>query len=96
MEKAARKEATGVVRINVITGKCTALEPDKIAEGKYFPIPGDVQSANAGELTLTYKDGAAKNAKNPFQRQRTLQAANGDKVVWQHEIAAPIILPPLP
>jgi hypothetical protein len=97
IEKAARKEATGVIRIDVTTGKFESLAAAKIKEGGYFPLAGDVLSAKAGDLTLSCEDGPAKNAKNPFQRQRTLQAVNASKqVVWRHEIAAPIFLPPLP
>jgi hypothetical protein len=96
IEKAARMNASGVVRIDIATGKVTALEQDKIKEGKFFPLTGDVQSAKAGELTLSYKDGSAKNPKNPYQQKRMLQATNGTKVVWEHEIAAPIILLPRP
>jgi hypothetical protein len=97
IEKAARKEASGVARVDLDTGKIEPLDADKIAAGKFFPIPADALIPKAGALTLIVKDASAKNPKNPFEKRRTLQAVNEAKeVVWQHEIAAPIFLPPRP
>jgi hypothetical protein len=97
IEKAARKEASGVARVDLDTGKIKPLDADKIAAGKFFPIPAEAVTPKAGALTLIVKDASAKNPKNPFERRRTLQAVNEAKeVVWQHEIAAPIFLPPRP
>jgi hypothetical protein len=94
IEKAARKEASGVLRIDLTTGKFEQLDKDKIAE--FFPLANDVNNAKVGEMTLTVKDGPAKNAKNRLQRQRLLQADDANGTVWQHEIAAPVFLPPRP
>jgi hypothetical protein len=97
IEKAARQEASGVARVDLDTGKVEPLDADKIAAGKFFPIPADAITPKAGALTLLVKDASAKNPKNPFEKQRILQSLNHAKeVVWQHEIAAPIFLPPLP
>jgi hypothetical protein len=97
IERAERKDATGVVRIEVATGKVAALDQDKIKAGNFFPVAGDVPSAKAGEWTLSYKDGPARNAKSPFARMRTLQAVNAaQQLVWEREIAAPVFLPPRP
>jgi hypothetical protein len=97
LEKAARKEAAGVVRVDLDTGKVESLDAENIAAGKFFPMPPDVVSLKVGTLTLQLQDGPAKNSKNPFEKRRTLQAVNEAKeIVWQHDIAAPIFLPPLP
>ena len=97
IEKAARREATGVARVDVKTGKIEALDAGQIAAGKFFPLPAGSIHAKAGTLMLTIIDGPAKNAKNPFQKRRTLQGVNDAKeVVWQRDIAAPIFLPPKP
>jgi len=79
------------------TGKVELLDDDKIAAGKFFPLSMDAANSNVGALTLQVKDGPAKDAKNPFEKRRTLQAVNEAKeIVWQHDIAPPIFLPPLP
>jgi hypothetical protein len=97
IEKAARKEAAGVARIDLDTGKIESLDVEKIAAGKFFPMPAEATNPKVGALTLQVQDGSAKNAKKPFEKRRTLQAVNEAKeIVWQHEIAAPIFLPPLP
>lgn len=97
IEKAARMDATGVARVDVTAGKITALEPDQIAAGKFFPLPAAKVNPKVGMLMLTILDGSAKNAKNPFEKRRTLQAVNdGKEIVWQRDIAAPIFLLPRP
>jgi hypothetical protein len=95
--EASRKEASGVVRIDVESGKLTVLDAKQIAAGKYFPLTGDPPVAKAGELNLLLVDEPAKNPKNPFQQRRLLQATTAaGAVVWQREIAAPVFLPPPP
>jgi len=60
-------------------------------------LPGDAINPKAGALTLQVLDRPAKNATNPFQRRRTLQAVNDAReVVWERDIAAPVFLPPRP
>jgi len=95
--KAAQMDASGVVQIDVDSGKIEALDGDKIAAGKFFPMASEPANPKVGTVTLVVMDGPAKNAKNPFQQRRTLQALNEAKeVVWQYDIAAPIFLPPRP
>jgi hypothetical protein len=95
--KAARKEASGVMRIDVVTGKFGSLSKEEIPGGHFFPITNDVSTADVGDLTLSLKDTSKKDAKNPFQQQRLVQGVNAAKtVVWEHEIAAPVFLIPLP
>lgn len=97
VEEAARKEASGVVRIDVESGKLTVLDAKQIAAGKYFPLAGEKPVAKAGDLNLLIMDAPAKNPKNPFQQRRTLQATTAaGAVIWEREIAAPVFLPPLP
>jgi hypothetical protein len=97
IEKAARKDASGVSRINLETGKVEALSAEQIAAGKFLPVPVEARNPTFGKLTLSVKDSPAKNPKNFFEKRRTLQAVNEAKaVVWERDIAAPIFLPPLP
>jgi hypothetical protein len=97
IEKRARKAASGVARLDLKTGKLDSLDADQVAAGKFFPMPADAINSKAGALTLSVKDGSAKNPKNIFEKRRTLQAINEAKeVVWARDIAAPIFLPPRP
>jgi hypothetical protein len=97
IEKAARKEASGVARIDLQTGKIEALSAEQIAARKLLPVAADKVNAKVGALTLTVKDTEAKNPKTPFQKRRTLQAVNeGKEVMWERDIAAPIFLLPRP
>jgi hypothetical protein len=95
IEKAARKSASGVARIDAKTGKIESLSDAQIKAGK-FPLGGPL-TTKVGALTLSVQEIAAKNAPNPFQRQRVLIATNAEKqVVWQREIWTPIFIPPPP
>jgi len=95
IEKAARKEASGFVRVDLKTGKIAALNKDQAL--KQFPIRTDSTSPKAGLLTLNIKDEPGNNPKNRFEKRRTLQAFNAAKeVVWEHAIEAPIFLIPRP
>ena len=96
MEKAARKESTGVAVIDIKTGELDLLDDaDLIADAKLLPMPSLVVETKFGELQLRIVDG--QPTKNPLKNRRTLQALNEAKeVVWEREIAAPTILPPLP
>jgi hypothetical protein len=95
IEEAARKHATGVIRIDPKTGQAESIMPDKSM--KLFPLRADVITSKVGMLTLSLKDGPAQNPKNRFEMRRTLQAMNQAKeLVWQYDIAAPVFLPPPP
>lgn len=97
IEKRERKEASGVARIELDTGKVTALSADEIATGKLFVMSAETANPKVGELTLVVKDGAAKNPQNPFQKRRTLQAWNAEKQLeWERDVAAPVFLLPRP
>lgn len=94
IQKAARKSASGIARIDLGTGKVEILDPAKAAK---FPIMAETVNPKVGQLTLMVKDGPAKNAKNFFEKRRTLQAVNEAKeVVWERDIKAPVFLPPRP
>jgi hypothetical protein len=94
IEKAARKEASGVARVDLETGKIEVLEKDKAAK---FPVTGEVVNPKVGNLTLTAKVLRSNNAKNPFEQKQMLQAMNeSNQMVWQYEIKAPVFLPPRP
>jgi len=76
--------------MDVATGKC------ELADGDAAPA-GEPDSAKVGELTLSAVESAPEKPRNPFERQRVVQATNAaGAVAWEHEIAAPILLPPLP
>ena len=76
--------------MDVATGKC------ELADGDAGPA-GEPDSAKVGELTLSAVESAPEKPRNPFERRRIVQATNAaGAVVWEHEIAAPIFLPPLP
>ena len=95
MEEAARKEASGVIRMEVATGKCEL--PGKDNKGDAVVIRDEINSVKIGDTTLSVEDGPAKNGRNPFQQQRSVQARNAAKaIVWQHAMAAPVFLMPLP
>ena len=95
--KRERKQEKGVARIDTKTGMIEALDADKIADGKFFPMSAPAANPRVGTLTLLVKDGPGENPKNRFERRRTLQAVNEAKeVVWQCDIAPPIELPPRP
>jgi len=95
--KAAEKAASGVARVNLETGKIEPLDADKIAVGKFFPLPTEGVKSKVGGLTLTLKDDQAPNTRNPFQKRRMLQALNAaNEIVWERAIAAPVFLPPKP
>ncbi len=97
VEAAARKSASGVARVDVETGKIETLDAAKIAAGKFFPMPEVVPNPQAGALTLTIKDEPSQNPQTPLAMRRTLQAVNpAQAVVWQQEIAAPVLLIPPP
>lgn len=97
LEKRERKEASGVARLDLKTGKLDSLDADQVAAGKFFPLPAGTINPKAGALTLVLKDGSAKNPKNMFEKRRTLQAVNEAKeVVWERDIAAPVYLIPRP
>lgn len=97
IEAAARKEASGVARVDLANGKIEKLTADQIKAGKFFPIPGESIVTKVGNHTFALKDAPGNNPRNPLQRRRTLQALNDAKeVVWQHEIAAPVFLLPRP
>jgi hypothetical protein len=97
IEKAERKEGAGVERVDLDNGKIESLDAEKIAAGKFLPMPVETVNPKIGALTLQVQDNPAKKSKSPFEKRRTLQAVNEAKeVVWQHDIAAPIFLPPRP
>jgi hypothetical protein len=87
-EKAARREASGVYHSVLDTGDVEALNGEKIATGKFFPMPADVVNNRAGrEYTLKIKDTPGKG--------RIVQAySEAMNLVWERDIAAPVILPP--
>ncbi|MBI2803669.1 MAG: hypothetical protein HYX68_01635 [Planctomycetes bacterium] len=87
--KAARKNASGVARIDLDSRKVSAEKGGPVFTGTYNP--------KVGALTLVTVDGPAKLKGNPFARRRLLRAVNaGKQVVWEREIAAPVFLIPRP
>lgn len=96
IEEAARKAASGVFRVDLDTGKIEALAADRIKTMKLLPIANEPPVTKVGNLTMSIEDMPAKMG-NPFQMRRMIRATNDMKqVVWQHEIAAPVFIPPPP
>jgi len=94
-EKAARKQASGVARIDPQSGKVEFLEGASLPPGLALVVPPEVRQVKLGERVYSFVDRPAGDPKNPLQKRRTLQAADADgKVLWYHEIAAPVYLPP--
>jgi hypothetical protein len=92
-----RKEKTGVERIDSNTGKIESLDIKKIAAGKFFPMSEIAANPTIGTLTLLVKDSSDNNPIKSWENRRTLQAVNKAKqVIWQHSIASPVQLRPLP
>jgi hypothetical protein len=97
IEKAARKDASGVARIDLDSGKVEPLDSAKIAEGKFFPIAGTAGTVKLADRTIGVKDSPVKKPGNPFQQRRMLQATGATgELIWEHEIAAPVFLLPRP
>jgi len=94
VERAARKSASGVARIDLKSGRVEALESNKIPKGTPQTVAAPPPSAKIGDRTLSIEDTPIPG--RPFQQKRTLRAAENGKVLWQHEIAAPVFLPPPP
>jgi hypothetical protein len=97
IEKAARKSAGGVARIDIESGKVEMLEGDRVPPGLPKEVPAGPGSVKLGDRVYRIVDQPAGKPGRPFERKRTLEAADADgKTVWQHEIKAPVFLPPLP
>jgi len=95
IEKAARKEASGVARVNIDNGKVEVLSAE---DARKHPVAINMPvNTKVGELTLAAKVLRSNNAKNPFEQKQILEARNAsNQLVWQYEIKAPIFLPPRP
>ena len=93
IEEAARKNAIGVARIDLATGKVENLSAD---DAKKFAMPDVKFAPQLDTLTIAVND-TAKNPKMPFQMRRVLRVTDSTSgATWEREIAAPIILPPRP
>jgi hypothetical protein len=94
IEKAARKAASGVAQVDLDLKKWQDLQGEQIPKGTPQQVPADVQKAKVGQQTYVVMD---RPGPKTFQRLRSLRALDaGGAVVWEQEIAAPVILPPLP
>ena len=93
IEEAARKEASGVLKVDLETGKVQAVQNGERPKVVFqAPI-----RATVGGRTLTITDEPAGNAANPLQVRRRLQASDAaGRVLWQRMIAAPVQLIPPP
>lgn len=95
IERAARKQAEGVIRLDLAAGKVESLKGDQIPKGVPQAVPSDTGSARLGARTYSIMDQPIRG--RPFQSRRLLQAKDADgKLLWEQEIAAPVHLLPLP
>jgi hypothetical protein len=97
IEKAARKQASGIARVNPQTGKVEFLEGARVPQGMAPIVPAELRHVKLGERVYSFVDRPGGDEKNPLQKRRTLQAADeAGNVIWHHEIAAPVYLRPRP
>jgi hypothetical protein len=93
LEKAARKNSSGVFRVDLDTGKPVALEVEQLPKGLPMQVPGELAVAKVGERMFSLGFNAGSK---PFQQRRTLKMSGAAGTSWEREIAAPVYLPPLP
>lgn len=92
VEGAARKEASGVLQIHVQTGQMSKVDQPPVDAPR--PTSDEVNSVKIGDLTLSVVE---QPGRRPFQQRRFVHAANAKgALVWQHEIAGKVFLPPPP
>jgi hypothetical protein len=97
IEQAARKSASGVVRVDPASGQVAALEGARVPKGMPTTVPAPTDTVKLGTRVYRYTDRPSEDKRKPFQVRRTLQAADAaGKVLWRHEIFAPVFLPPPP
>jgi hypothetical protein len=97
VERAARKEASGVARIDLRSGQVEHVANEKIPKDMPPRVPGELRTAKVGDRVFAITDKSAANPRQPFQRQRLLRAVDASgKVLWERAIAAPVFLPPRP
>lgn len=97
IERRARRAASGVAHVDLKTGRVEALEGDKVPKGTPRTVPGEVRSAKVGGRVYSIEDKPGGVPGRPFQRKRTLRAADDNgKVLWERAIAGPVFLQPLP
>jgi hypothetical protein len=97
VERAARKQASGVARIDLRSGQVMYLTGEKLPKEMPPQVPDGLRTAKVGERVFTITDKSAGNPRQPFQKRRLLRAADASgKVLWERAIAAPVFLPPRP
>ena len=97
VEKASRKQASGIARVDPQTGKVEFLEGARVPQGMAPIVPAELRHVKLGERVYSFVDRPGGDEKNPLQKRRTLQAADeAGNVIWHHEIAAPVYLRPRP
>src|SRR5207248_2016269 len=93
IERQARKSASGVIRVDLKSGRLEELDEEKIPKGTPRTVPGETRSTKIGDRSFSIEDGPAKVPGRPFQQRRVFRATDDKgKVLWQQEIAAPIFL----
>lgn len=96
IEAAARKNDSGLAKLDFATGKATPAngkaKPDDLKFGPSASVGAPVAGFTFGveEEQPGFKPGASNKTKV------TLSALKGDKVIWAREIAGNPFLPPLP
>lgn len=97
IERRARKAASGVVQVDLKTGKVRTLQGDSIPKGMPLTVSAQVRAATVAGRAFSLVDRPANLPGKPFQRKRSLRATDGSgKLLWERDIAAPVFLPPLP
>jgi hypothetical protein len=97
VERAARKEASGVARIDLKSGRVEALEGPQVPPKIPVQIPTEPATVKANGRVYTLVDRPGTKPGQPFRRERLLKAeAASGQALWERPIAAPVFLPPLP
>jgi hypothetical protein len=97
VERAARKEASGVAHIDLKSGRVEMLTGNQVPQGIPLQIPAEPATVKVNGRVYTLVDRPGNKPGQPFQRERLLRAEDASgQVLWKRPIAAPVFLPPLP
>ena len=95
VEQEARKDAAGVIAVELKDGKLVTVANEKFKAAVAGKMAAEVNTIKRDGRTYTINDEVVKGTTS--QVKRYLEASDKDgKKLWQHELKAPVILIPLP